>query len=145
MRETKRSLANAKWHSMLDRCLNPKHPRYSTYGGRGITVCERWLSFEAFLEDMGLPCRGLFLDRIENNKGYYKENCRWATPSESAFNRRNKNALGETGIVKIDNEGRKRPFRLMGRVNGKRRLIGYYATFEEAKAAKQELATRQNV
>lgn len=77
------------WASMLTRCLNPKAKCFKNYGGRGITVCERWLKFENFLADMGEKPDGLSLDRIENDKGYYKENCRWATFEEQANNRRN--------------------------------------------------------
>jgi hypothetical protein len=76
------------WKYMVQRCTNPKTARYKDYGGR-ITVCERWLKFENFLEDMGECPNGLTLDRIENNQGYYKENCRWATNEQQSFNKRN--------------------------------------------------------
>jgi hypothetical protein len=76
------------WVSMKQRCNNPKNPGYKNYGGRGITVCERWLKFENFLEDMGERPHRLSLDRIDNNKGYYKENCRWATRNEQNRNQR---------------------------------------------------------
>lgn len=77
------------WSHMKDRCLNPKNKRYADYGGRGITVCERWMSFENFFEDMGLaPSKNLTLERVENEDGYYKENCKWATAKEQVINRR---------------------------------------------------------
>ena len=77
------------WHSMKQRCLDPGHPAYHNYGGRGITVCDRWLkSFENFWEDMGPTWKkGLDLDRIDNNIGYMPENCRW---TERKLNNRNR-------------------------------------------------------
>lgn len=77
------------WADMKVRCLNPNNKRYADYGGRGITVCKRWLSFENFLADMGTrPSNQHSLDRIDNDKGYFKENCRWATRQEQNGNRR---------------------------------------------------------
>lgn len=66
------------WNEMRARCRNPKHARYADYGGRGITVCERWEDFRNFLADMGEAPPGLTLDRRDNDKGYSKANCRWA-------------------------------------------------------------------
>lgn len=68
------------WSNMRQRCHNENHPAFNRYGGRGIFVCERWRSsFEAFVEDMGDCPEGLEIDRKNNNLGYFKENCRWAT------------------------------------------------------------------
>jgi hypothetical protein len=77
------------WDAMLRRCTNPAHPGYVDYGGRGITVCERWRSFENFYADMGpRPSSKHSLDRVNNDAGYEKSNCRWATASQQGFNKR---------------------------------------------------------
>jgi hypothetical protein len=80
----------AVWRSMLARCRNPRHRAYRNYGGRGIGVCPEWTSFEAFWRDMkGGYEPGLTLDRIDNDSGYSKENCRWTTPRAQCRNKRN--------------------------------------------------------
>lgn len=78
----------AIWNAMLSRCTNPNTDSYEDYGARGITVCERWFKFENFLEDMGEPPAGLSIDRLDNDKGYFKENCAWRTRIDQARNRR---------------------------------------------------------
>lgn len=79
------------WRAMKSRCLNPNHISYMDYGGRGITIEDkRWLIFENFFKDMGNRPKGFTLDRRDNNKGYYKENCRWTTMREQRINRRGK-------------------------------------------------------
>lgn len=78
------------WKNMHDRCINPNHRAYHNYGGRGITVCERWRKFENFLEDVGpRPTEIHSLDRWPDNNGHYEPgNVRWATPKQQIENRR---------------------------------------------------------
>ena len=84
---TKRPEYNV-WESMLTRCRNPRHHTYPDYGGRGITVCERWFSFDNFYEDMGPRPRGYWIERRDNDGNYEPGNCHWATPKEQAYNTR---------------------------------------------------------
>lgn len=78
------------WFAMLQRCSNPKHQYWYRYGKRGIKVCERWLKFENFFEDMGLkPSAEHSLDRRKLDEDYSKGNCRWATTTEQAENKSN--------------------------------------------------------
>jgi hypothetical protein len=84
------STTYVSWYAMIRRCTKPNHDYYYLYGGRGITVCERWRkSFRAFLEDMGDKPEGMSIDRWPNPAGNYEPgNCRWATRIEQARNKR---------------------------------------------------------
>lgn len=85
------------WFSMVGRCTNPKKPDYPRYGGRGITVCEQWMSFSNFYADMGERPDGTSIDRIDNNKGYYPSNCRWASHTVQARNKNNNHIVEYNG------------------------------------------------
>lgn len=88
------------WCGLKSRCNNISDPKYSSYGAVGITYDPRWEKFEAFLADMGGVAPGLFLDRIDSNRNYCKDNCRWATLEEQASNHRmqHNNTSGVTGV-----------------------------------------------
>lgn len=90
------------WHNMIARTTNPDREEFQKhYGVRGITVIDRWMSFAEFAADMGPGYKpGLWLDRVDNDRGYEPSNCRWVTPVQSAYNRsttrRVKTSIGET-------------------------------------------------
>ncbi len=84
----KMSTTYNSWSHMIQRCTNIRNKDYDCYGGRGITVCKRWRKFENFLADMGKTPKGYQIDRIDNNIGYHKTNCRWTTAKNNCRNRR---------------------------------------------------------
>lgn len=92
------------WRNMKSRCLNPKIDMYLYYGGRGITVCDKWMDFLGFFEDMGPTYeKGLTIERIDVNGDYRKDNCKWATSAEQANNKTNNRIFtvdGETETLK---------------------------------------------
>ena len=89
------------WGSMLQRMTNPKNKAYHRYGGRGLILDPRWLQFENFLADMGEKPEGLTLERKENNLGYSKANCKWATYKEQANNRKIKPTMLSCPRIKL--------------------------------------------
>lgn len=91
------------WQTMRHRCTSPSNPAYPRYGGRGITICDRWLnSPQNFLADMGpRPSPKHEIDRIDNDKGYSPENCRWVTRVVNDRNRRSNHWLEYRGERKV--------------------------------------------
>ena len=90
-----------RWWSMIQRCTDKNCKAYPAYGGRGITVCERWMDFNNFLEDVGFPpSENMSLDRIDNNGNYDPGNVKWSTKSEQANNRRSNRMITCDGKTK---------------------------------------------
>lgn len=99
----KRTPTYQSWAAVIQRCLNSRCPGFRRYGARGITVCERWHSFGAFLADMGPRPEGTSLDRINNARGYEPGNCRWATRKEQGRNKSDV-ILTETAVAAMREE-----------------------------------------
>ena len=96
----KKSPTYRTWLSMSQRCTNPQATHFNRYGGRGLTVCERWRDFEAFLADMGHRPAQASIDRFPNSDGNYEPgNCRWATRKQQSLNRTNNRRLTHDGIT----------------------------------------------
>jgi hypothetical protein len=126
------------WTNMKQRCYNPNAKYYDIYGGRGITVCGEWKDdFAKFFEDIGeRPSANHSLDRIDGNKGYSKDNCRWATAVEQGRNQRvnNRNKSGVRGVY-CDKYGK---YQVKISVDKKATYIGYFDTLEEATQARKQ-------
>lgn len=89
-----------RWAGMMRRCYDSSKENFNLYGGRGISVCKRWHSFEKFYKDMGEVPFGMTLDRIDTNGNYEPSNCRWATPKQQSNNRTNNKIIEWNGQKK---------------------------------------------
>lgn len=116
------------WLNMHERCRNPNRTEYVRYGGRGISVCDRWSKFENFYEDMGARPKGTSIDRINSDGDYEPGNCRWATAAEQEFNKKpNKtNTSGVKGVARFKRDNKWRAYLSL---DGKQLHLGYYETF----------------
>jgi hypothetical protein len=95
-----RQRMRARFDGMHSRCYDPSNDRFTRYGGRGIYVCQRWHSFDAYYADMGDPPGPNYsVDRIDNDGPYAPENCRWATSSQQARNRRDTHKITVDGVT----------------------------------------------
>lgn len=127
------------WSNMKDRCSNPLNKAYHRYGGRGITVTPRWLEFKNFLEDMGQPPENRTLDRIDNDKGYSPENCRWATISDQARNRFTTTSLEAFGEKKSFTEWAKDERCQVNLGTLRQRVVAYGWSVERALATPSQV------
>ena len=118
------------WCHMKERCNNKTCKVYKHYGGRGITVCDRWSEFKNFYADMG-ACNSLSLDRIDNNGNYEPSNCRWADKTTQALNRSNNknNTSGYRGVTW--DKKKNKWYAAIGK-NYKNIFLGYYSSPDKA-------------
>jgi hypothetical protein len=130
---------------MKGRCSNPNNPKYPRYGGRGITICDRWLGkdgFQNFISDMGdKPHKGYTLNRIDNDGNYEPSNCEWASRYKQAGNKSNNNET--VGVYVKFNHGIKYEARLQ--VDNKLVLRKQFKTMQEAIAARKLAEERYQV
>lgn len=132
------SREHRSWDHAKQRVSNPNNVGYKNYGGRGITMCSEWLtSFERFYRDMGNRPEGTSLDRIDNDKDYSPENCRWATRSEQNRNRRffGKTLSNTRGVVWCTYTNK---WRAVIKMNGKNIHLGRYKDLTEAIKVRKE-------
>lgn len=136
-----RSRTYRTWEAMKQRCTNPNHMAYSLYGGRGISFDPSWNSFISFLSDMGERPIGKTLDRIDNSKGYFKENCRWATNKEQQTNLSVKTTPhkdSKSGVVGVCFSTKDKCWLAYGRRNGKTKSLYRGASFTDACNLRQQ-------
>ena len=130
------------WQGMKRRCLNRKRPEYKNYGGRGITVCERWMDFRNFFEDMGQPRDGYSLERIDVNGNYEPGNCVWASRAQQASNKRTNVFIEIDGEVYTLRQCAER-FRINeGTLHSRLRILGW--SVDEALRTKPKTGNNQN-
>lgn len=139
-RKEKHGMAGSRtyisWQRMIQRCYNPLETNFKNWGGRGITVCDEWReSFNSFYKDMGDRPLGTSIDRIDNSKGYFKENCKWSTRREQNINKRmqSNNTSGTVGVIFYKNGWQANAF-------GK--YLGRYKTKEDAVAIREQYIER---
>jgi len=125
------------WNSMIQRCFNKDDAGYNNYGGRNITVCIRWLKFENFFADMGIKPEGLTIERIDNNRDYCKENCKWATWTEQGRNQRIRKD-NKTGVNGVSWSKRHQKYCVRIRVNGKRLFLGHFDSLQRAAKVRKQ-------
>jgi hypothetical protein len=119
------------WKSMKSRCKGQGEKQKREYKDKGIMFCKRWNNFNNFISDMGIKPDGMELDRIDNSKGYCKENCRWITKSHNISNKTFKRKKGLPRGVHVSNK----KYQAMIKIDGKNKSLGVFTTPEKAHLA----------
>jgi hypothetical protein len=129
---SKHRLYNA-WRNMMNRCNNKNNPTYKYYGERGITVCDRWIDAKNFIEDMyPTYIEGLTIDRIDNNGGYSKNNCRWTTKKIQTRNTRVLHSHNSSGFRGVYFDKKINKFVARIKINSKNIWLGSFITASDA-------------
>lgn len=124
------------WYGIKLRCFYKNHGAYKYYGGRGITLCDRWLDVAVFIADMGdKPTPQHTIDRIDNDGNYEPSNCKWSTRSEQNENKRGYGSSKIKGVGWHKAAGKWRAFT---RIDGRQKQIGTFSTEAEAESAYKE-------
>lgn len=130
------------WDAMLQRCKNPNVHYYPGYGGRGISVCASWEKFDNFFNDMGeRPSDRHSIERVDNDKGYSLENCKWATPEEQGRNTR-LFATNTSGFKGVSWMPKHQKFQVYITANRKRIPLGYHEELGVAVAVRAAAEVR---
>lgn len=134
------------WNGMMQRCYNPKNKDFERYNGRGITVCESWHSIENFINDMDESyIKGLTMDRINNNLGYSKDNCRWITQEIQSRNTRVLSSRNTSGYRGVTYEKSRKKWRSIIIVNKNKVSIGSFEDKIEAAKAYDKYVIDNNL
>lgn len=139
--EMSKTLTYKTWISMIQRCNNSNASGYLYYGGRGITVCDSWLKFENFFEDMGERPDGLTIERTNNNKGYCPNNCKWATHTEQNRNKR-AGSNNQSGVIGVHYDNYHKKYRAVITIDQKNIHLGYFKDKQKAINARKQAEKR---
>lgn len=124
------------WSGIIQRCTNPNATKYLLYGGNGVTVCDRWLKFENFLEDMGERPEGLSINRINGSKVYSKETCEWTTYSVQSYDQKMRSD-NTSGVIGVYWNKRQNVWSARIDKDGKSIWLGNFKTLDDAKIARR--------
>ncbi len=136
----KRTLAYKSWEGLRARCNCPTNRKYARYGGRGITVCERWDDFANFFADMGeRPSRHHSIERMNNDGNYEPGNCKWALPPEQSRNKTHKTTTGVNGVYYKTS---RQKYQARIGYGSERKSLGHFSDFFTAVAARKSAEMR---